>query len=110
MFTINGQVAYLRNCDLDDYMTAGTFVVATVSDAATISHMPENTAGRLVVMYGTDTAYYRRQTFFTYGDCKIYSRWYAPGSGSRKKRKRCPGRPGSPGRSSRPGEGTRAGL
>lgn len=73
----NGLSQIPSSSDLNDYRTAGTYIVFTASVAKTISNIPENYSGRLIVMATSATAIVL-QIFITNTN-HIYSRIYSSG-------------------------------
>ena len=74
---INGLSQIPSSSDLNDYRTAGTYIVFTASIAKTISNIPENYSGRLIVMSTSATAIVS-QIFITNTN-NVYTRIFSNG-------------------------------
>lgn len=77
-------IAIPENADLDDYTTAGVYYVNNGTIAASISNMPYNGAGKLVVLSMTEHIRVWQMYYVAGAECPLYVRfmdnnsvWYA---------------------------------
>ena len=75
-FQLTNSTAIPSNSDLNDFITAGDYYISNNTIAGTITNIPKNTAGRLLVIYTINSTRLAQIYITNYNPVGIYVRQY----------------------------------
>ena len=77
----NNRIVIPNNSDINTYTTPGVYAVASDASASTMTNMPRNASGKLIVMVRGNNSAYLQQKYITTSDIYIeYVRNYNVGT------------------------------